>query len=84
MDSLKNADKEVPLVREIMEKDHGSPQALFSAFSSKAPKLTEFAKTAFGRAAAEFSASKMKLGPSAQSGLTMVISILKRTEDKLK
>jgi anion-transporting ArsA/GET3 family ATPase len=72
INSLKTADKEVLAIRKVMETPNQTPQQLVAALKKKAPKLSEFAKTAFGKASAEYHAGASKLDKSAQAGLKMV------------
>jgi hypothetical protein len=72
MNSLKEADKEVPEIRKALETDHKSAKVLFAVLKQKAPKLSAFAQTLYEKTSAEFNAGKKKLEQPAQHGLTMV------------
>jgi len=72
VNSIKTADKEVPVLRQIMESEHKNPQQLFATLKKRAPKLSAFVQTTFNKGSIELRSHTQKLEKSAKTGLIMM------------
>jgi len=71
-DTLKQAHKEIPLLRNVVESDHKNAHALFADLKSKAPRLSEAAHTVYSKGVEEYRVGFAKLDKNTKKGLTMM------------